>query len=37
MMHMFFDRGLKGGPSHVATPHAKANIEDFAHYDKDVM
>ena len=36
-MHLFFDRGLTGGPSLVAEPHAQANNEAFAHFDKDVV
>ena len=36
-MHLFFDKGLKGGASQVASPYAKANHEGFQHFDNEEM
>lgn len=36
-MHLFFDRGLRGGASEVKTPYAMANNEHFEHFDREVM
>lgn len=36
-MHLFFDKGLTGGASEVKNQYAKANVENFSHFEKEVM
>ena len=36
-MHLFFDKGLSGGASQVASPYAKANHEHLKDFDIEVL
>jgi hypothetical protein len=36
-MHLFFDKGTRGGASEVKEPYAKANNERFEHFDRELM
>ena len=36
-MHLFFDKGLTGGASEVKNQYARANVENFSHFEKEVM
>ena len=36
-MHLFFDKGTRGGASEVKEPYAKANNERVEHFDRELM